>query len=184
MVNITLDLDGVLANLIKSTCNELNINYPKNTTLEYAWILEESKRLGFSMDMCEKIWQEQDFWANLELYPWSLELVDMVYKIDPNFLFVSKPVKSPFSYSGKAIWVQKHFPQFADRLILLNASKAVLANYPWDVLIDDCPQNLNEWRLAGGSVFEWKESTDGYDVSDKIKELKKFLFSKSILNIG
>lgn len=174
-MKIFLDYDSVLVDLIKSTCQKLNINYPSNQILGYGWILKELEKEGKDISECYKVWEQEDIWENTEIFPWAQKLVNLVYSYDPNFMFVTKPIYSPNCYSGKFKWTQKHFPQFLDKLIILNGSKSILVKNKDDLLIDDNPENIREWENAGGSIFYWPEVTSDYDVSRKFIELEKKL---------
>jgi 5'(3')-deoxyribonucleotidase len=179
-MRLFLDIDGLIANLIKSTCKRLDIKYPKNQILEYGWILPRLEESGRNISHAYKIWSKEEIWENCELYPWSKKIVSLVYKYDKKFRFLTKPTMSPECYSGKAKWIKKHFGRHLNKLIICNGSKAILCRGLGDLLIDDCPKNIKEWQDAGGSTFYWKEVTDDFDVSlrlieleDKLKELSQ-----------
>ena len=94
-----------------------------------------------------------DFWENLPVLPWGPALVRHVAKLDPDFLFVTYPDSHPAAYSGKYAWLQKHFPEYADKLVPIR-DKTVLVRPNW-LLIDDVKKQVDGFCEAGGAAFLW-----------------------------
>jgi hypothetical protein len=90
--------------------------------------------------------------------PWAFELIDRLtegigfFKCD-KIMFLSHSVSEECRI-GKQLWANKHFPKFGDSLITVSDSKlkAKFANENC-TLIDDKPQNCEEFVKAGGSSY-------------------------------
>lgn len=103
---------------------------------------------------------DRDFWAPLGFTFWKelkptlecKELMATVLKFyRPQDVFVcSSPCRTLGCVSGKAAWVEEHFPEFVTRL-LLTGRKEILAG-PGRVLIDDSPENCRKWVYVGGDA--------------------------------
>jgi hypothetical protein len=53
-----------------------------------------------------------------------------------------------YSFTGKVLWVERHFPQLLGRLLICT-DKTVLGS-PGNMLIDDHPENIRGWKANGG----------------------------------
>jgi 5'(3')-deoxyribonucleotidase len=151
-----LDLDGVIANWTKGMCQAAGVPYYKEIQLK-PYILD-SVLQHTTIDVAHF---PLEFWINLELYPWSRQLIDLLTKSDPNWRFLTRGAKAHNSFTGKSLWVEKHFPEHIDRLVVCRGSKAFACKHH-DILIDDHPQNIKEWWRAGGYGFLWPEMTPDY----------------------
>lgn len=174
-MKIFLDLDGVIANFSKAACKRLDIKYPSK---------HEFKQKGeFFSDIPEGIFYStlkgHDFWADLEIFPYANELVEVVNNTSKgNWMFLTKPMLDPGCYSGKYEWIKKHFPKYTNKLIIINGTKSACCKGADNVLIDDLPKNITEWVNAGGQAIRWVEKTDDFDkewYSMKIEFVKYFL---------
>src|SRR5581483_4968899 len=68
------------------------------------------------------------------------------------FLF-SSPTFVATSYYGKALWVEKHLPQFIKEHRLILGGVKEIAARPRAILIDDKPQNCEFFVNKGGLAF-------------------------------
>lgn len=174
---VFIDFDGLIANFSKSACQRLGIKYPSNTLFEdYGW-------LGTDHDTLIENIKGHDFWVNIEAYPWSNKLVDSVDKIsNGNWIFLTHAVNDPGCYSGKYSWYKKHFSRYDKKLCVTDVPKHKFCHDCCDFLIDDKPQNIDEWRSAGGTAFYWQEISDDY--SEKIVTKRIVEIVKTIDNIN
>lgn len=171
MSTIHLDSDGVIADWTKSVCKITGAVHPHGKLRPYQ--LDDQ----LTRDQIEAAHYPMAFWINLELYPWSKKLVNLIDNICPDWRILTKGAASPFSYSGKALWVEKHFPQHQNRLVVCRGSKAFSCR-PGDILIDDHPKNIEEWNNAGGKGFHWPELSsvvDPHIVAQQFDDLEHFL---------
>lgn len=131
---IFFDLDGVLANFHKGGCQLLGI--------------PEDESFIKRPDFWNKV--DEDFWINLELMPDAQQLVDLAlgYTSPENIGILTSPARNPRNLSGKAFWVQKHFPDLYENL-LVGRQKHFCAK-PGNILIDDWEINIDLFDLHGG----------------------------------
>ena len=171
ITKVALDLDGVLANFTKAACKKCGVLYPVDPKkFEENWLDEKTK------DILWKNCRGHDFWAEIEPFPWANEIVKIVNNNCADWRFITKPSFDPGSYSGKFDWVRMNFKDKIRHLWLVNGSKAYACTGPEHLLIDDNKKNCQEWRDAGGTVFEWEEVTPNwpqYDIAKSLDELKK-----------
>lgn len=175
MMRVNLDMDGVTANFIKSACKMLGEPYPEaQESTEYDWLF-----LKYGREKCHATIRGHYFWATLEKFPWTDELIDIVdTESKGNWMFLTKPMIDPYCYSGKAEWVMKYYRQHFKRLTIIPASKSLLARTSKDVLIDDHPKNISEWNAAGGTGIRWVELGDKFnpdEVRIRLDNLRKTL---------
>lgn len=157
---IFLDVDGVIANWSKSICENLKVEYPKNQIFPYQrWLAEV-------IDV-KDIYQYTntfEFWDKLEKFPWSDGLVNLVDKSGIEWRFLTKPMKAPNCFSGKASWIMKNYPKHWEKLWIATGTKSAICRGEGDLLIDDdVEKNLVEWEERGGISFHWNEMTPDYD---------------------
>lgn len=169
MNTIYLDLDGVLINWTKEVCKITKIEYPKNKILE---AYELGKYLP--QKVIDEIHWSEEFWTALDPFPWTKKIIDLVDITCSEWRFLTRACSSPYSYSGKALWINNYYPQHNKRLIVCRGSKS-FACKPNDILIDDHPKNIKEWNKMGGRGFHWSEMTEDYSYKPQFDNLKQFL---------
>lgn len=134
--------------------------YPSQTVFDnYSWIFDK-----YGKHSCYKRMQGHLFWTSMEKFPWSDRLIQIVDKAtEGNWVFLTKPMADPYCYSGKAEWIRKHYPQFSNKLCIVAAPKMYFARDQYDILIDDKPSNIDEWKIAGGTPLLWQEISADFD---------------------
>ena len=175
MMRVNLDMDGVTANFMKSACRILNEPYPATEeNLVYDWLFVKHGR-----EKCHALIRGHDFWAHLEKYPWTDELIDIVdTESRGNWMFLTKPMKDPWCYSGKMEWVMRNYKRHWNRVTIIPQPKSLLASSKKDVLIDDHPKNISEWNEAGGTGVRWVELGDKFNPDEariRLDNLRKTL---------
>ena len=130
---ICVDSDGVLFNFLKSACQILNVEYPKNYQFESdTWLYD---KCGLTK---KQFWSKingHNFWANLEPFPWAPKLIDTIKRNTDNWIILSKPSLDAGAYSGKFKSFQINFG-IGNRLWLAARNKEFFAG-PNKILIDD-----------------------------------------------
>ena len=173
-----IDLDGVIANWTKGLCTAAGIKYPKNKKIRSFWLDDV-----LTQDQVDAYHSSTEFWVNLEKMEAADDIVQLVDTYTQDWRFLTKACKSPLSFSGKAIWIQKHYPQHYRRLVVCQDKKS-FACKPGDILIDDHPDNISDWLKHDGKPFRWQEITDGYDYTEQLNKLKAFLsINKKIMKL-
>lgn len=153
-LKLFLDLDGVFVDFTRGAKELLNIEYPKERLPA-----EEFKKfqdfIGF------KIWSRKFFWQDLKELPNCQEMYSYFKKYDPTILTAYPMSYTPNSIEAltceaeKTAWVSEHFgPDQSKRLVCITASLKHIYVSPKSeiisVLIDDRPENINDWNKQGG----------------------------------
>lgn len=140
---IIIDMDGVLANFRKGVSNLFGVGLE----MMDGWNLYRT--IGVDLDaFWSKIANEEDFWVNLEKFPYVDELIYMVEKYASDIIICSHPPRYPGSYKGKKIWLDKNnLGEY--RHFIGNADKGWLACEN-RVLIDDYMENVHSFERNGG----------------------------------
>ena len=124
-----LDMDGVVADFEQSVlkiCPELNT----------ASIYEKTKKRDAKIDqICAT---EPNFFHNLLPMEGAVEAVTQLFPLY-DLYFLSSPMWGvPESYSGKRIWIEKHFGVLAKKRLILSHRKDL---HLGDYLVDDRTRN-------------------------------------------
>lgn len=175
-IKIFLDIDGVCVDWLDSASKLIDIDLRDKEVREKA---KSGKNIfnvsPFSIEECwEKLSEEgNDFWENLEPFPWMQRLFDELNKRTDNFCFLTSPSRDPYCASGKIKWMQKYFgEEFQDYLI--GKHKQMCAT-PNSILIDDSEDKIKNFEEAGGHGFLWPHALrieDGeIDIEDVFKDL-------------
>ena len=177
-MKVYLDMDGVLVDFNRGVCKAFGRDDPStNWKFWENWDGITSKNIS---DICNI-----DFWLNLNWTPEGMSIEQIVReKFDRNsrtteatdIYLLTTPMPNSYSYTGKALWVNKHIPIYNKRLIVTPAPKSLLAG-PDTLLIDDKDENIEEFRVAGGEAIlcprPWNK--DSHLASQTVKIVKKYL---------
>ena len=147
-----LDLDGVLVDFLRGAleaCGAADMDYPKG---QY-WIEEV---LGVTRaDMWSRFGDLERFFSDLKWHRdgpeiWRLAS-DVFYKSDGQLWLLSTAHDGGVGALGKVAWVTRNLgAEWADRLIL--AWDKRFAAGPDNLLVDDCPANVDAFRAYGGQA--------------------------------
>lgn len=143
--HIFADMDGVI------------VNFPKGVEKVLAVDLSELDRyeideyLGISTsEFWKAIDEVETFWEDLEPYPWTIDLIEMLLEVsNGNLTIATSPSADPHCACQKLKWIQKHLPAQLYRKVLIGPQKHLLAA-PGRVLIDDSPEKTSRFQQAGG----------------------------------
>jgi len=172
-----VDLDGVLTQWLMATCKTCDIDIndediraelKDGTYLDEMGIISEE-------DLWKKIDAEgTDWWANLELAPWTKKLIKAMEELGTVYILTSPGVCTT-APTGKMEWIKKHFTEYIDKLIIVK-DKWLCAGKN-RILIDDSANKVEDFREHGGHAFHWPNDLallDGdIDVDETIEKLKK-----------
>lgn len=166
-------MDGVIANFTKPCCEQYGVSYPKETEFLDTWLdktckIDNNKQGQRLVDKCNGY----SFWFNLETYPWSKTLHDIIDKSGKQWIYLTKPTQDAFCYAGKHDFIQYHFKDARQHLWIANTDKSMMCRDAGDLLIDDKVKNCNNWTKAGGTVYHWTEVTPDWPVALINKRLK------------
>lgn len=150
---IFLDVDGVLANWEGAVCRLFDTD-PQ--------ILKDDR--GDEYDICSvlgcstnELWRRvdqagEDFWANLEPFPWTLALWECCESIAPTTILTS-PSYHPSSLGGKLRWLNQHLAGGNNFREFLIGPAKVACSRQYTVLIDDRDVNCVDFKKYGGAAI-------------------------------
>ena len=143
MINVMLDLDGVMVNLDKKIQEVFGTDY-KNVPSNVLW-----NTLG----------EIDNLFLNLEPMPSYLTLFNYLQQLH-NTGVIKLEILTSLPYSTKKLVTSKQdktewVRQYLDKNIKVNtvvggAKKAKFVTQPTDILIDDLERNITAWQNAGG----------------------------------
>ena len=145
---IFCDMDGVIADFDKRF---KSVNPEKLSPKQY------QDKYGI-----EKFWDLIDvenkvkFWVGIPWMSDGKQLWDYISQYNPTLL--SAPSKNPASRLGKRLWVKNQIP--GTKLVLASAEKKQNYSKPNRILIDDRPDNIEQWRSKGGIGILHTSATD------------------------
>lgn len=147
---ICLDMDGVLNEFVGPAVLAHGRADLADARLWPKGIYMPEAVLGVSS---EEFWRPidhlgADWWAELPPYWWLADLLQHAASLARDVMLLTKPHTTAECVAGKLRWVQRHCPKQL-RSLCMTADKWRLAK-PRRLLIDDCEDNVRDWRNAGG----------------------------------
>lgn len=150
MVEVFLDLDGVLVDLVKGLCKYHQVVNPLEDPKNYGRY-DIRHMIGVSQ---ESFWGvlDHDFWLDLDWTPFGPSILTEVLKYVPmeQVTILTAPTGFPHCVDGKISWINKHLPKFN---YFVGRKKAVIAGFN-KLLVDDHDDNVDEWVAAGGPAIQ------------------------------
>lgn len=167
---IYLDLDDVLVDFRTAACELLNADPVETYRLcceKSVWDIPTALGISSSM-LCSKInVKGTSFWSELKKHSYADELISLIAKANRLFrsgasedaskqndvYVLTNPGIDPDLYAtiGKLTWMKSYFgARYTNGIVLKD--KWHLAG-PGRVLIDDHPENCEEWQKHGGTAI-------------------------------
>lgn len=119
----------------------------------------------------------EKWWEDLEKFPWTDELLDLVKKESDEYSILTSPSRNAQCASGKVNWMQKHWGKEFNSYFI-GKHKHLCAN-PRTLLIDDSEKKVKKFREAGGHAFLWPHPLKIIDgdlkQEDIFEELKDYI---------
>lgn len=147
MLTLLIDMDNVVANLLKKWLNVYNERYGDSLTPEQinTWSLHKQATKCSPIEFYDII-GAPGFFADLEVMPHAVEVIRRLHDIGHKIYFLTAtPYNNPTGGYDKCNWVQKHFSFLeADaraRVIQAHHKHMVIG----DLLFDDSPANLDAY---------------------------------------
>lgn len=151
--NIFLDMDGVLANWVKSVLKTFEIDVHED---EYdAWDAHKKWVNVTDAQFWNKIENTPNFWYDIEPYEWAKDFYNKLTSYG-NVYICTTPSRDPECYSQKVRWCVDKLGIRASSMILMK-NKYFLANTN-STLIDDKIENVNKFIEHGGRGLLFKQS--------------------------
>lgn len=147
ITEIYVDLDGTVCDFVGEVCKFHNITNPYYDPANFGEY-SMPKILGKKyMDIFGPL--DAQFWANLPKLAWADKLFKRIRKYD--VYIATAPSGNKKCYEGKAIWIEKHYPYLADKLMIGRAKHAFAKKGA--LLIDDKESNITSFEAKGGSTI-------------------------------
>lgn len=172
-------MDGCITDFVKGSLASLNIkeySIPPGET-------EINKWPGVNISKT-KFWKaidatKEDFWVNLEKYPWTDELVEMCEKMGDLFILTS-PSRNPHCLSGKMMWVQRYYERLQRKIVMTPAKYLCAA--PGRILIDDTEDKINKFNDYGGDgiLFPQPYNKNWNNFTDSKLNITEYIQNKII----
>lgn len=174
---IYVDYDGVFVDFCKSGFKLFNKKYDLDS---FPPVKDVTEAIGVDK---KTFWQAVDnagvsFWAYLEKYTWSDELISFVKEYckdnDTDWRILSAPSLNSTCAMGKVESFQHHFGYHFRKYILAPAAdKPLLCNSKDDVLIDDRESTIISWREKGGKGILFPQPwNSNRDIKNRLNYVK------------
>lgn len=174
---IFVDYDSVLVSFEKAAFKLFNKEY-----IEELYPKEHDIANGIGVSS-EEFWQAVDsagvtFWAYLEKYTWSDELINLVKQHckdnNTDWRILSAPSLNSTCAMGKVESFQYYFGYHFRKYILAPAAdKPLLCHSSDDILIDDRESTIIAWREKGGKGILFPQPwNSNRDIKDRLKYVK------------
>lgn len=160
-MNLLIDMDNVVANLLKKWLNVYNDTYGDSLQPEQItdWALHKQAVKCSAADFYGII-AKPGFFADLEIMPNAVEVIERLAKAGHSIYFLTAtPYSNPTGGYDKCNWVQQYFP-FLDKDA---RARVIQAHHKYmvigDLLFDDSPSNLNSFPGIK-VVMDWNFNKD------------------------
>ena len=143
MVEVFLDLDGVLVDFVGGACKLHNVVNP---------YLKPENHGKYDMDKlinlkANQFWESMNynFWANLDWLPDGQMLIKTILKYvsEEQVTILTSPISQPGCVDGKIHWIKTHLPMWK-RSFFIGPPKHKISG-PGKLLIDDHDVNIDKW---------------------------------------
>jgi len=146
MSSFCIDLDGVVADFHGALIHRLNDEYKTNLKLSNFTTFDYRKCLGDDVArFADEIMHSPNFFQNLKPYPGAVETCSLLDEMGHKLYICTAPPRfednsiNADTARQKIVWVQKHMPFIADRIIISRHKELFNVDY----LIDDALHNVS-----------------------------------------
>jgi len=166
-MKVFLDMDGVLADLFNTVTQETHNKPYKSITSKEK---EEATRIWTSKTESNNFFKRlggvERFFANLPTFGDKTQaIIDATLLVAGSYRICSRPAGMDIEASkrGKLLWIKTHLsPQPVEAVFPQNkATYAINNDGSPNILVDDFPPYIKNWRDAGGIAIEIQ--TDSFD---------------------
>jgi len=168
MLDVGLDMDGVIVDFIAPICKWLGVK-PKNMT---SYKLEDMyPNNPDKIAQIRNYYGQKGYFKNLEPFPGALNFIEKLQKLENiRIWYVSKPSRfSSITWADKAEWILNHTPKLI-KTTILTGDKCIIAV---GVLVDDDPNNLSSSIAKHKILFDqpWNHDDKTFDRAKNYEEL-------------
>lgn len=145
-MRLYLDLDDTLRDLVGPWLTAINaVTGERLTPADITdWELGQFTRLG---ERAYQFIHEPWLYRQTRLFPGAARVTARLTDTVPIVRILTAEV--PEAHAVNCEWVDRHLPWIGHRHMIACHDKSLLAR-PGDVLVDDKPTNIRDWRAAGG----------------------------------
>lgn len=167
MKRVLVDVDGVLADFVTSTLEELiEIGGPRMAYEDIkTWDMFSCIPHAFHEGLLTA-WRRPGFCAGLDLYPGVVEAIDSIRDV-AEVVFVTAPMPdAPHWMWERNWWLKRHFGA-TERDVVFAVSKHLVVG---DVLVDDKTSNVVSWTKhhPQGLGVLWTQPYNRHDVGERL----------------
>lgn len=108
-----------------------------------------------------KLEQTPNFWLNIEMYPWAMDMYNKFTKVYDVYI-CSSPSRDPNCWAQKIEWLAQNMKIKSSRVILTN-HKYLLAKEN-TTLIDDSINNIIKFQEHGGQGILFEQPWNHYNI--------------------
>ena len=154
---VFLDMDGVLADFFRAFADWAGVNHWKELTEEE--LAEELDRIIGS-----------DFFANIPKTPSCDQIIQLALGFSGSYSILSSPLRNDEENTiiQKKIWIQNNLSPLPEEIFIVR-EKSPFAQYQGtkNILIDDRPDNIIQWKEAGGFGIRYQANKDDIELIEK-----------------
>lgn len=179
MLNISVDMDGVIVDIVSSLARELGFRYEDVTAYNFSTV---------PGDVAPKVFERiasPGFFRDLDPYPKAIDFVKRLMG-HPGIMrpwFISVPAKSnPGSYMDKISWIARYVPDMIGSTVLLQDKS--ITNV--DAIVDDYPPNLAASSAGLKILFAqpWNQNCTDYVRTDDYDEIYEMIHERARMADG
>lgn len=166
MVEIGLDMDGVLVDFMAPICLWLGIKQEEITLYRLEDLYPDKEK------EIKNFYGQKGYFKKLDAYPGALKFLKELRKLPGvRVWFVSKPAKfSAASWSDKFEWIMENTPEMIHTTILATDKSIVSL----DVFVEDDPSNLTSNGAKHKFLFDRPWNRDD-KVFERVKDYDELL---------
>ena len=147
---VFLDMDGVLADFFKAFADWAGVNH---------WKELSEKELADQLDRIIG----SDFFSNIPKTTSCDQIIKLALKYTGSYSILSSPLRNDEENTiiQKNIWIENNLSPPPKEIFIVR-EKSPFAQYQGtkNILIDDRPENISQWRKAGGVGIRYQANKD------------------------
>ena len=158
---VYLDMDGVIVDFFGGVAQFFGVNHWKE-------LRQPGDGTDFRPDVMDKL-KGSNFFATLPKFPTADHLVQIIKDFSPEgYTILSSPLRGDHENSAyhKKIWLKNNLSVKPNDVIITGRKQkyAVQKDGTPNILIDDKPSNIENWRAKGGYAIQYQANQDTLDV--------------------
>lgn len=142
-MKIMLDMDGVICDFMKSTCEILDVDWDTNYPCPGEWNVFKHCDMNN-----EDTWSRfgYEFYRELDWTKEGRDIIDLCFDSVSikNVVLCTSPPKTPGAIEGKIEWIERNIPELSRQFIITPRKEFCCAHDR--ILIDDANHNINRWH--------------------------------------